>query len=307
MNTGEHDPSRVIGPGDTVLVTGAAGTIGRTTVRVLREAGLRVVAADRRPDEEGSGAERTLVGDFRDPGFVAAALGGPDGPVDAVVHLAAIPAPGVVPEDQTLIQNVHGAYLVLDEAGRAGVRTAVAASSMSAYGYAWAGRDLSPPYVPVDEGQATVAIDSYALSKVMSEQVGAFVTRRWGLPCTLLRFPFVGEGPRLDAHLERVRHDPGSNRRELWAWLHTLDAAGSILAVLRSGLTGHRELNVAAPDSSSDIPTAQLFAQYHPTTELRPGIEEFGSSLDSSRATTLLGFTPHHGWRGTPEHSPAGT
>jgi nucleoside-diphosphate-sugar epimerase len=56
---------------------------------------------------------------------------------------------------RTLAQNVQGAYLVLDGAGRAGVRCAVAASSVAAYGYAWADRDLSPPYVPIDEDQSS--------------------------------------------------------------------------------------------------------------------------------------------------------
>ncbi|WP_230425552.1 NAD-dependent epimerase/dehydratase family protein [Streptomyces radicis] len=292
----DRDQRRVIGPGDVVAVTGAAGGIGRTTARALVAAGLRVVAVDRRA-ADGVGAERSLVGDLRDPEFVASALTGPDGPVDAVVHLAAIPAPGFVPDDQTLIQNVHTAFLVLDGAGRAGARTAVAASSVSRYGYAWAGRELSPPYVPVDEAQPTVAVDSYGLSKVLGEEVGAFAWRRWGMPCTLLRFPFVGEGERLAAHLERVRRDPGVNRRELWAWLDTRDAAGAVLAALRSGLTGYHALNVAAPDSASDVPNAELFARYHPATELRAGLGAFGSALDSSAARELIGFRAEHGWR----------
>jgi hypothetical protein len=61
-----------------------------------------------------------------------------------VVHLAAIAAPGQVPEVETLALNVRGACLILDDAGRAGVKVAVAASSVAAYGYAWAERGLSP-------------------------------------------------------------------------------------------------------------------------------------------------------------------
>ncbi|WP_181727412.1 NAD(P)-dependent oxidoreductase [Streptomyces sp. PT12] len=167
-----RDQRRVVGPGDVVAVTGAAGGIGHTTARTLVAAGLRVVAVDRRP-ADGVGAERALVGDLRDPEFAASALTGPDGPVDAVVHLAAILAPGIVPDDQTLIQNVHTAYLVLEGAGHAGARTAVAASSVSWYGYAWAGRELSPPRVPLDEAQPTVAVAPY-------EGFPRCSARRWG-------------------------------------------------------------------------------------------------------------------------------
>ncbi|MDT7653515.1 MAG: hypothetical protein QOI36_4921, partial [Pseudonocardiales bacterium] len=127
--SGLRDPRREVGAGDTVLVTGAAGVIGRVVVPVLAGAGMRVVAADR--VESGAG-DRVLVGDMCDALFVAECLDG----VDAVVHLAAIPAPGQAPEDVTLVHNVQSAYLVLDGAGRAGLRTAVAASSASAYGYA---------------------------------------------------------------------------------------------------------------------------------------------------------------------------
>lgn len=280
-----------IEPGDVVLVTGAAGGIGRVVVAALVEAGMRVVAADR---VAADGGERTLVGDVRDPAFVAECLAGP---VDAVVHLAAIPAPGQLPEEDTLGDNVRGAYLVLDGAGRAGVRTAVVASSVAAYGYAWAERDQSPPYVPIDEEQPGVAIDSYGLSKVMTEQVGAFATRRWGIPTILLRFPFVGHGERLAKRLAEVRADVGGSRRELWTWLDTRDAARAVLAALTAGVTGHHVLNIAAPDSTTTEPTAELLARHHPSTVVLGDLPEHGSLLDTASARALLGFETRYGWR----------
>ncbi|GAA1273842.1 NAD(P)-dependent oxidoreductase [Pseudonocardia aurantiaca] len=289
--SGLRDPHREVGVGDTVLVTGAAGVIGRVVVLVLAGAGMRVVAADR--VESGAGG-RVLVGDMCDARFVAECLDG----VDAVVHLAAIPAPGQAPEEVTLAHNVQSAYLVLDGAGRAGLRTAVAASSASAYGYAWAERDLSPPYAPIDEAQPCVPIDSYGLSKVMTEEVGAFATRRWGIPTTLLRFPFVGDGERLANRLAQVRDDVGGGRSELWTWLDTRDAARAVLAVLTSGLTGHHVLNIAAPDSSTWEPAAALMAKYHPETSIRGPLEPDASLFDTTLARDLLGFVPAHGWRG---------
>ncbi|MGI5150361.1 NAD-dependent epimerase/dehydratase family protein [Plantactinospora sp. CA-294935] len=286
----------VPGADAVVLVTGAAGVIGAVVVPYLADSGLRVVAVDRSPFASPK-AELMLVGDVRDRGFVQESLRPFGPPVDAVVHLAAIAAPGQVPEDETLAQNVQGAYLVLDGAGRAGVRCAVAASSVAAYGYAWAGRDLSPPYVPVDEAQPSVAIDSYGLSKTMTEQVGAFATRRWGMPTILLRFPFVGDGDRLTAHLARIRRDVAANRRELWAWLDTRDAARAVHAALTSGLTGHHVFNVAAPDTSTTVPTAELLARFHPGTQLRAPLDGFDSPLDSSAARRLLGFQTRYGWR----------
>ncbi|MFC6016491.1 NAD-dependent epimerase/dehydratase family protein [Plantactinospora solaniradicis] len=288
-----------LGADDVVLVTGAAGVIGGVVVPHLADSGLRVVAVDRSPFASPK-AELVLVGDVRDRAFVEESLRPYGRPVDAVVHLAAIPAPGQVPEDETLAQNVQGAYLVLDGAGRAGVRCAVAASSVAAYGYAWAGRDLSPPYVPIDEEQASVAVDSYGLSKTVTEQVGAFATRRWGIPTTLLRFPFVGDGERLASQLARIRRDVAGNRRELWAWLDTRDAAHAVHAVLTSGLTGHHVVNIAAPDTSTTVPTAELLSRFHPATQVRAPLRGVDSLVDSSAARRLFGFETRHGWRDEP-------
>ncbi|MBF9134854.1 NAD(P)-dependent oxidoreductase [Plantactinospora sp. S1510] len=285
-----------LGADDVVLVTGAAGVIGKVVVPHLADSGLRVVAVDRAPFTSPR-AELVLVGDVRDRAFVEESLRPFGRPVDGVVHLAAIAAPGQLPEDETLAQNVQGAYLVLDGAGRAGVRCAVAASSVAAYGYAWAGRDLSPPYVPIDEDQESVAIDSYGLSKTVTEQVGAFATRRWGMPTTLLRFPFVGDGKRLASQLARIRRNVAGNRRELWAWLDTRDAAYAVHAVLTSGLTGHHVVNVAAPDTSATVPTADLLERFHPTTQVRAPLRGVDSLVDSSAAHRLFGFEARHGWR----------
>jgi D-erythronate 2-dehydrogenase len=82
-----------------VLVTGAAGTVGRYTVAALVEGGHHVVATDvRTPATEGvltslpEGAEQAWV-DLRDPGEVDALLQRVR--PSAVVHLAALIPPGI--------------------------------------------------------------------------------------------------------------------------------------------------------------------------------------------------------------------
>lgn len=285
-------------PGDAVLVTGAAGGIGRVVVPALAAAGYRVVATDRIPFDAPS-AQVVLVGDTRDPEFVGSALRAGAGPgvVDGVVHLAAIASPGQVPDDQTFTQNAQGTFCVLDGAGRAGVRVAVAASSFSAYGYPWAGRHLSPAYVPVDEAQEPVAMDAYALSKLASEQVGAYAARRYGMPTTLLRIPFVGTGDRLREMVELARRDPGAIRQELWTWLDTRDAAGVVRAVLESGVDGYHVVNVAAPDTTSDVPTVQLLARFHPGTRVARPLEGTATVIDTTAVRELFGFVPVYSWR----------
>ena len=105
MSTSSPDQRR------RVAVT-AAGQLGRAVVRHLRESGWDVLALDRRtPDDDGE----FLAVDLTDYGQVLPALsGGVDehGPVEAVVHLAAIRAPGLVPNAATFANNVPSTYNV---------------------------------------------------------------------------------------------------------------------------------------------------------------------------------------------------
>ncbi|MFD3912163.1 NAD-dependent epimerase/dehydratase family protein [Streptomyces sp. NPDC058603] len=283
--------------GRTVLVTGAAGGIGRAVVADLIGAGFRVVGADLERGDGEDGCVRFVTGDLGEAktvteSFAAAReAAGEDGVFAGVVHLAAYPAPGIVSEEETLRANVLAAYLVFQEAGRLGVPRVVGASSAAAVGIAWADRDLHPVYVPVDEDHPDLTVDSYGLSKVMSEKAAEFTTRRYGTATVMLRFPFVGAGDRLRERLAEVHGDPAPNRRELWGWLHTPDAARAVRAALTADLTGHHVVNVAAPDSAALEPTRELLEAYHPTSEIRGALDGHASLFDTTRSRELLGFT----------------
>jgi nucleoside-diphosphate-sugar epimerase len=283
-----------------VLVTGAAGGIGQFVVAELVGAGWTVLAVDR-VDRELPGVAAQLSGDLRDPGFVSECFTGPAargiGGVGAVVHLAAIPAPTIVAEHETLLFNAGPAYLVLTEAGRAGVRRIVASSSFSAVGLAWADRDLSPHYVPVDEQHPILAVDPYGLSMGVTEQIAAETTRRFGVATVCLRFPFVGTGARLDHRLAEVHGRPAGNLRELWAWVDTRDVARAVHAALTTELAGHHVLNIAAPDTTAIEPTRELLDRFHPGTAVRSELADHESLIDTRLAGTVLGFSAKYGWR----------
>jgi nucleoside-diphosphate-sugar epimerase len=284
----------------TVLVTGAAGGIGRFVVAELAGAGWTVLAADR-VDRDPAGAADRLVGDLRDPDFVTECFTGPAarrlGGVGAVVHMGAIPAPGIVAEHETLLFNAGPAYLVHTEAGRLGIPRIVATSSFSAVGLAWADRDLSPHYVPVDEQHPRLTVDPYGLSMGVTEQIAAQTARRFGVATVCLRFPFVGTGTRLEHRLAEVHAGPGGNRRELWAWVDTRDAARAVHAALTADLTGHHVLNVAAPDTTALEPTRDLLDRFHPGTTVRSELADHEGLIDTRLAGRVLGFTTKYGWR----------
>jgi nucleoside-diphosphate-sugar epimerase len=275
-----------------VLVTGAAGTLGREVLAHLRAIGWTTRADDREPIDPAL-ADEVSSGDLLDPEHTRALVEG----VSAVVHVAAIPAPRLGTEQEIFTNNVMSAYQVLDAAGRAGVPRIVYISSLSALGFAFAEHEVSPEQIPVTEEHPVVAEDVYGLSKHLGEGIASSVALRTGSTVVSLRFPFLGHGARLRRHLGLIHADPGIERGGMWGWLDTRDAARAVEAALTRPLTGHQLINVVAPDTTSLVPTAELLRRYHPNSVLTKPITGFDTVFSTVRSRELLGFTPIHSWR----------
>lgn len=275
-----------------VLVTGSGGVLGREVVAHLRESGHRVRAHDRTAPDPAT-AHEVKGGDLLDPARAAWLVEG----VDAVVHAAALPSPDVAPHPEVFANNTQSAYLVLDAAGRAGVRRVVHVSSLSALGIAFSAHDVSPRSAPVTEEHPYLGDDVYGLSKHIGETTAATVSRRYGTTIVSIRFPFLGTGERLRAHLDAVHKDPGCDRGSLWGWLDSRDAARAIGAALRAPAEGHTVVNVAAPDTTALEPTEELLRRYHPATRLDAPLPGFAVPFSLARCHELLDFTPVHTWR----------
>ena len=275
-----------------ILVTGAAGHIGGHVTTELLAAGHRVVLTDLVPVDEPR-AERVHTGDLQDPDLVRKAMDG----VQAVVHLGAIPHPNVPDPSLLFARNCHTAHRVFEEAGQAGVRRVVAASSMSAVGLAWSPVPVSPLYVPLDESHPSLVRDPYGLSKSVLEDVARTAHGRYGVDSVCMRFPFTGTGDRLDDFLATCAADPAAQRHDLWGWLDTRDAACAVRLALEKEITGSHVVNVTATDTTSVLPSAELMAAHHPGVPVPPSITGHGSLFDTTAATDLLGFVPRRTWR----------
>jgi nucleoside-diphosphate-sugar epimerase len=273
-----------------VLVTGAAGHIGQHVLAELFAASYDVVATDLVPFDAPR-AERVHIGDLQDADLVRKAVDG----VDAVVHLGAIPHPNMDDHSALFATNCLTAHRVLDEAGRAGVRRIVAASSLAAVGLAWSPVPVSPLYVPLDEEHPSLLRDPYGLSKAVLEETARSTHRRWGTDLVCLRFPFTGSGERLRRQLADVAADPGAHRHDLWGWLDTRDAAAVVRRALEADLTGCHVLNVTAADTSSPLPSAELMDRYHPGVPAFSALPGRTSLFDTTASAELLGFVPRFG------------
>jgi nucleoside-diphosphate-sugar epimerase len=276
-----------------VLVTGAAGRLGRVVVRELARRGIAATGLVLPGSDPVPELDRVVAGDARDPAVVATALS----EVDAVIHLAAIPSPDNDPAEVVFATNTLATFTVLDGAARAGVRAAAIASSYSVTGLPFAPTLLAPAYLPIDEELPLQVTDAYALSKQVDEATAAMIWRRYRLPVVALRFPFLGDvASNLPARVAKVAADPATGIRELWGYLDLRDAARACVDALAVPEPGCHVIGLAAPRTLSAIPTTELLDRYLPEVPRRAEFPGWTVPIDLTRAAKLLGFTAAHPW-----------
>jgi nucleoside-diphosphate-sugar epimerase len=279
-----HQPSRV-------LVTGAAGRLGRIVLRELAARGTAAVGLDR-VDPGETETERFHTGEAADAGLVRAALAG----VDTVIHLAAIPTPEELPAAAVFVGNAAATFTVLDEAARLGVPRAVIASSFSITGLPFGPPSLRPAHLPIDESSPLQVTDPYALSKQADEATAAMMARRDGMTVAALRFPLLGwpDGVQLAEQAELYRTDPGAGTSHLWTYLDSRDAARACWLAATVPLSGHHPIFVTAPDTLAPYPTEELLDKFLPGVPRRAPLPGRTVPVDLTAARTLLGFAAEY-------------
>ncbi|MEU8222415.1 NAD(P)-dependent oxidoreductase [Kribbella sp. NPDC048915] len=275
--------------GRRVLVTGAAGRIGRTTVEHLNALGAKVTALSNieHPDLK---ADRILIGDTRSETDVARALEG----VEYVVHLAALPHPSAGTPYDVFSINVVSTFNVLAQAGALGIDRAVIASSINATGVPFNPHEIRPPYFPWDEQAPTDVADPYSLSKQTDENTARAAWRRFGIDVVAFRFPHVNSAEALGKMSEHAREHPGSGVREAWSYLDTRDAAYAVELGLTAPLSGAHTFFVTASTTIAPYATDDLLDAYAPEV---PRARRFAGRevpIDLSAVRTVLGFAARH-------------
>lgn len=291
-----------------VLVTGAAGLLGRFVVDELLAHGCTVRGFDRR---EGVAAIDWHVGDVTDPAAVAGAVAG----TDAVLHIAAVP--NIWSGDGPTIMRVNtlGTYTVLDAAEAAGIGRVVFCSSDSVAGYTVReGRMLPPLYAPLDLDHPLRASDPYAVSKVLGEDLARAYAYR-GLSVVALRTVFVAY-PEMAGEIVARARDParydgpavgGPSSAGGGPLHHHIDprdlARAFRLALDRPMRTGEFEsFYLSASVTLSPEPTLQRLRRLHgDAVEIRdPDVyrrQPFAPLYDLTHAAERLGFVAQYDQR----------
>ncbi|QLD11452.1 NAD-dependent epimerase/dehydratase family protein [Microbacterium oleivorans] len=275
----------------TIGVTGSGGKLGRATVERLRSDGHDVVGFDT-VGTPGPGFTRVDLADYGQTldamlGVTARHTG-----LEALVHLAAIPVNGLVPDAATFHTNVAITFNVLFAAHRAGIRRVVFASSITAMGFPF---DEAPPALPVDETYSS-ANNTYGLGKVVEEAMAAQMAR-WGedASITALRFTNV-VAPDEYATFERAG-EPDYRRDLLGSWIDARDGAAAVALALAAARPGFAVYNVAAPTSGTRDASRAVAQRWFPGTPVADDLGEFESLMSTRRIQRELGFRAEYDWR----------
>jgi nucleoside-diphosphate-sugar epimerase len=205
----------------TVLLTGAAGRIGRVVANLLPRDGWTV-----------RGFDLVDGDDLRDAAAVDAATAG----CVAVVHAGAIPHDTSGTPEEIVATNVLGTWHVLLAAERHRVRRVVTFSSIQVFGCTEG--EGEPAYLPLDDDHPLLASRPYGMSKVLVEQMCEAWTARTGITTIVLRPSATLDDERF------ARFDP--REVDFGTYVHVDDVADAVARSLRVPVRDHLRVVLSA-------------------------------------------------------------
>lgn len=272
-----------------IIVTGGTGKAGRAAIKELEEHGYIVRNVDRAGNSV-PGDPSFLYADLSDYGQTVDAMAG----YDAVVHLAAIPAPDMYTDAETFHNNTSSTYNVFRAAVTLGMERVVWASSETVLGLPF--DDELPDYAPIDEHQTPYPESSYSLSKLVSEEMARQFNRRFAIPFVGLRISNI-----MEEHDYQLfpswQDDPMLRKWNLWGYVDARDVAQSCRLGLEADITDAQVFIIAAADTCMTKPNSELMQQVFPDVELKDGTVEHETLLSIKKAQDVLGYNPQYSWR----------
>lgn len=281
-----------------VVVTGGSGKLGAAVVTELLEHGYEVTVLDRMLPATLDPRAQFVRLDLTDYGQVLEALTAVDDRydhVDAVAHLAAVPAPGLLTNSATFANNVPSTYNVFAAAQAAGILNVVWASSETVLGLPFG--SSPPPSFPVDESYEVRPQSTYSLGKAVEEEMARHFTR-WNPDLKLIGLRFSNVMVESDyAAFPAFEEDPGSRSWNAWGYIDARDGAQAVRLALESTLTGFEAFIIAAADTVVSTGSSELAARYFPDVPFTREVEPAETLLSIEKARRMLWYRPEHSWR----------
>lgn len=284
-----------------IIVTGGSGKLGRVVVHHLMDHGYDVTSIDLVPPPDVHNPplptdvrfSRADVTDFGDAMATLSMIDERVEKVTGVVHLAAIPAPGLATNHVTFATNTLSTYNIFEAARQLGIKNVVWASSETVFGIPY---PKGPQYAPVDE-EVERPETAYSLSKLVGEKMAEQYCR-WDPKMKIvgLRFSNVME-PDDYAHFPSFDKDPRSRHWNLWTYIDARDGAQAVRLALESALKGAHVFGIANADSAMSRSNDALLDEVFPKTKRKRAFGKNESLISIEKAQRVLGYKPQYQWR----------
>ncbi|MBD1553402.1 NAD-dependent epimerase/dehydratase family protein [Pseudomonas typographi] len=279
-----------------VIVTGAAGLIGRQLVRRLFEQGRPVVALDRLASitREGIEIKECDLGDIHRLHAIAK-----EG-VESIIHCGAYSGPMVARDvPYSMVQvNIVGTANVLELARIHGARRFVYCSSTSAYGVVESG--------PVCEDVVLRPGSLYGASKVSSEYITTAYAKQYGLSAASVRLSWVyGPGRTTECVIRTMLENALAKRPTRMAFgsdfprqfIHVDDAVEGLLNALDAPELPRPIYNITGDTWGTLEEVAQIVRKLFPDADiaLQPGpdpVDEYQEKFSIEAARRDLNYEP---------------
>jgi nucleoside-diphosphate-sugar epimerase len=280
-----------------VLVTGAAGFIGRRVVKALAEQGKRVIGTDVAKPADDELPCDFYAADIRDITRHAGVIAGQ---CDSIIHCGGISGPMLLQDNpaEVLDINIRGTSQLLSLAHQTGLRRFVSLSSVSAYGN-------TPRLDLVNETAPLSASTFYGTSKAASDLILQSYAANLGLSAVALRIGWVyGPGRVTDAIIQPLvrsakgaayRLDAGAEHR--LQFVHADDVVSAILAAFNAPTLAGTVYNINGAETVTVGEIFDLIARQIPSIRaaigpgLLPGADVQGKMMLSA-AHRDLGWKP---------------
>ncbi|MBP7241562.1 NAD(P)-dependent oxidoreductase [Amaricoccus sp.] len=214
---------------ERILITGAAGSLGRRLRLGLAPLATRIRLVDVKDLGPAAANEEVVVADLADRDTAIELTRD----CDAIVHFAGHPRE--ITFDELMADVLPGAYHMYEGARRHGARRVVYASSIHAVGFA--------PVEDVPDTRVMHRPDTfYGLSKTFVEDLASLYWDKFGVESVCLRICSCFEEPR--------------DRRMLWSWLSFADCVRLTAAALTAPRVGFSVIYGTSDNAAAAVSNA---------------------------------------------------